>query len=270
MIEYSAPVDMLLTLGDTRTSVRRWPNYLEYGFRAEHIPALIDMATDRDLNLADPESVEVWAPMHAWRVLGQLRAEDAIFPLLNLLDELEDDDWVREELPYVYGMIGSAAIPALKSFVADSSRELFARITAAHGLALIGLQHPESRIPCIGVLTLQLELFQKNERELNGFLICYLVDLNAVTEAPLMARAFASRRVDETIMGDWVDVQMELGLIDYYDRKPDSDFFLDNDFSEIFEVVEPSAKQRAKTKVKRKLSQQSRKQNRKKKKKKKK
>jgi hypothetical protein len=74
---YSSPVSELLTFGDCR-DFREWPDYLDLGLRPEHVPELIELATDKELNWADPESLEVWAPVHAWRALGQLRAVPAI------------------------------------------------------------------------------------------------------------------------------------------------------------------------------------------------
>ena len=81
------------------------------GLTAGQIPELIQMARDEELHRADSDSLEVWAPIHAWRALGQLRAEAAIVPLLRLLERIdeEDDDWVVEELPVVFGMIGPTA-----------------------------------------------------------------------------------------------------------------------------------------------------------------
>jgi hypothetical protein len=78
-------------------------NYLEPGLGPEHIPELIHMATD--LELRGPESEEkgededpdFWGPLHAIRALGQLHAETAIEPLVNLLAELKDDEWMFEE-----------------------------------------------------------------------------------------------------------------------------------------------------------------------------
>ena len=72
------------------------------GLTSEHIPALIRMATDEELNWANADSLEVWAPVHAWRALGQLHAEEAIEPLMRLFHEHDDSDWVGEELPIVY------------------------------------------------------------------------------------------------------------------------------------------------------------------------
>lgn len=272
MSEYTTPVDKLLTLGDCRGSRTQWPDYLGLGLDSEHIPELIRMATDSDLHWADSESSEVWAPIHAWRTLGKLRAEAAIEPLLDLFDELEDDDWTGEELPEVYGMIGSAAIPALKTYLADTSHKMFPRIHAASSLEHIGLSHRSAREDCIDVLAQQLEAFEENEYELNGFLVTYLVELEAVNKAPLMERAFAAGRVDETIMGDWEDVQVDLGLKLFREKDPEDDFFANfaPEEEDIFAVEGPSAAQRSKAKAKRKIARQSRQKNRKKKKKKKK
>jgi hypothetical protein len=208
---YSSPVSELLTLGDCR-HFREWPNYLDLGLRSEHVPELIEMATDEELNWADSESLEVWAPVHAWRALGQLRAVPAVEPLLDLLHELEDSDWVTEELPQVYGMIGREAIPALARYLNAASHGLWPRVTAAFSLERIAAADPSARDECVTVLSRQLERFTKNDPTLNGFLIHYLVELRAVEEAPLMERAFAADRVDLSILGDWEDAQVGLGL----------------------------------------------------------
>src|SRR6266487_7140549 len=90
---YQPPVERLLTYGESeRITPDEWPDYRELGMGPEQIPALIRMATDEELNLAAAESTEVWAPLHAWRALGQLRAVEAVEPLLELFERLEEDD----------------------------------------------------------------------------------------------------------------------------------------------------------------------------------
>ncbi len=276
MAEYRKPVDVLLTLGDLQESHHQWPDYSEYGIGAEHISDLIQLATDSELHWADSESLEVWAPTHAWRALGQLRAEEAIAPLLNLFHELDEDgwaDWTGEELPRVFGLIGAAAIPALTAYLADTSRNISPRISVAYALAEIGMSHAEAQEACITALTRQLEAFRKNDRELNGFLISFLVDLQAIEIAPLMQRAYAAGRVDEIVMGDWEDVQVALGLKPYVER--DADFFMD-DIEDVdpedrpFAFKPQSAAKRKKAKTKRNMARKSRKQNQKKKRRKKK
>lgn len=142
-----------------------------------------------------------------------MRAEAAIEPLLDVLSANEGDDWLREELPEVYRMIGPVAIPALARYLADDAHELFTRVTAAKALERIAEAHPEARDACVAALALQLEQFADNEPEINGFLVSYLVDLKAVEAAPLMQRAFEAGKVDLLILGDWDDVRVELGLL---------------------------------------------------------
>lgn len=217
---YPAPVDKLLTFGECR-NFGDWPNYLELGFGPEHVNDLIRMATDAELNLADSDSLEVWAPTHAWRTLGQLRAEAAVAPLINLFDQIDpEDDWAPNELPIVMGMIGPAAIPALAAVVADPAAKKNSRTCAGESLAEIGQEYPESREACVKSLVAGLELFAQNAPELNGFFIANFLDLDAIEAAPVIERAFAAGRVDESIAGDWEDVQVEFGFIEERRTKP--------------------------------------------------
>lgn len=207
---YPPPLDQLLRLGATDHA---WPDYRALGVGPEQIPALIRMVGDRALHTADGESTEVWAPLHAWRTLAQLRAVEAIDPLLALLGEWDEDDWVVEELPRVFGMIGPPAIPALARFLAADTHSLYARSTAANGLVEIAQADPAAREKCVGILTGALEQFDEQDPELNGFLVSDLMDLDAVEAAPVMGRAFAADEVEVSIPGDWEDVQVELGLL---------------------------------------------------------
>ena len=211
MTDYPPVLEKLLTLGDG-SKHRDWPNYLELGIGKEHIPDLIRMATDQELNFALTESIEVWAPAHACRALGQLRAEEAIDPLMSLFHELEDDDWAQEELPEVYGMIGPSAIPAIRNYLADSSHGLYPRITAANSLERIGSEHPDARDECVNALSRQLEKHKENDPSLNGFLVAYLLDLNAMEAVQVIESAYAAGCVDPGIAGDWKDIKEELGL----------------------------------------------------------
>ena len=211
---YPSPIDKLLTFGDCR-NLRDWPNYLDLGFGQEHVNDLILMATNEALNQADSDGLEVWAPVHAWRALGQLRAKAAIAPLVEFFDQVEpDDEWAPGELPQIMGMIGPVAIPALTQFLSDPQHKMYPRTYAGDSLAAIGKQHPNVREECIRSIVAVVENFEKNDPELNGFLVANLLDLKAVEAAPVIERAFAANCVDPTIAGDWEDVQVEFGSIE--------------------------------------------------------
>jgi hypothetical protein len=212
---YPSPVDRLLKIGDPREE-RGKRDYLALGLGPEHVPDLIRMTQEDGLHDADSESQEVWGPLHAWRALGQLRAEQAIEPLLSLLHRFDDeeDDWVGDDLPVVFGQIGPAAISPLEQYAASSQNPLHARGAAATGLQDIGLAHPEARDAVVAALTRLLENYAEPGRDpaLNGFLVSSLVDLEATEAARLMERAFAAGAVEGDMGGDWEDVQIELGL----------------------------------------------------------
>lgn len=213
---YPPPIDQLLTNGEPEGSgLEDWPNYLERGLGPEHIDDLIRLATDQEVRWGgeDEEALEIWGPVHAWRALGQLRAKAAIEPLTPLFETKEYDEWAMEELPQVYALLGPAAIPALTAYIDNAlDHSADTRISAVTSLEAIGRRWPEARAACLASLTGQLELFAETDPEVNGFLINALIELEAVEAAPLIERAFAAKSVDLLIVGDWDDVQIELGL----------------------------------------------------------
>ncbi len=211
-MKYKNPVAKLLKYGNCK-DFHEWPDYVcEINLKSADIPELIRMATDETLNRADPDSSKVWAPLHAWRALGLLQAEEAIEPLMALFHVLEDDDWSAEELPIVYQMIGTKSIPALGRYLKDSSHETFSRVIAAHSLERIGNTYPESKEKCQNVLEEQLKCFEDNDPELNALLISFLVDLQTLTALPTMKKAFDSGNVDLRVGGDFEDIEIDLGV----------------------------------------------------------
>ncbi len=209
---YRPPVDKLLTCGvNDWITPDKWPDYRELGIGPEHIPDLIQMATDEELHDAGAQSTEVWAPMHAWRALGQLRAVEAVEPLLGLFSRLEDDDWVDEELPDVFGMIGPAALPALAEYMTDLPHSVSSRISVITSIEKIVKRWPGARGECLALLENRLERFEENEPLVNGFLVLALVKLGAKEAAPLIKRAFDAGYVDTMVVGDWAEVQRVLG-----------------------------------------------------------
>jgi len=212
--DYIAPIAKLLTYGELelRHSNRPWPDYLKLGFVEEHVPELIRMAIDDNLNNAKQDSLEVWAPVHAWRVLGQLRAVEATEPLVRLFGTLDHDDWTSSELPKVFSLIGPSSIPIIAEFLADSSVDEIARISTPICLERVVLDHPESRDKVIDVLAHQLGTYTTNGPALNAFIIGSLTTLKATEAIDVTRKAFFSECVDLTVLGDIEDVEIEMGL----------------------------------------------------------
>jgi hypothetical protein len=213
-VGYAAPVQRLLSVGEVRSyNPSEWPDYCaQFGLQREHIDDLIRMACDAALNQADSTSSEVWAPMHAWRALGQMRAEEAILPLLTFLRGASDDEAAMEELPAVFGMIGQAAISPLAGFLTDRSNPELAVSTALLGIKEIAVRHPECRAECAGILVRMLEPQAATDPTTAGFAVSALIDLGAVEAIDAIRDAFRRNAVDISVAGDVEDVEIALGL----------------------------------------------------------
>lgn len=268
--QYSTPVAQLLHLGNP-TPLKESKTYLELGITSQHIPELAQMAIDPDL-LESEEDFHYWAAIHAWRVLGMIQSNDAIAPLIRILQTLSRDeelwDWVGEDLPHYLAYLGAPALPELSKLLADVSQTDYARENAITAITGIYKRYPETRTDCINALTKQLAHFTKNNPDLNARLVTDLTtDFKATETVELIEQAFQSGRVNEDFIGDWNDAQVYLGLMDQSDlpKKPSRNIILDPWKFVAPEPIGFSPSRGTNTTSTGKLQPQSRKKNRKKK-----
>ena len=220
--DFSEPILALCALGEDLARTREWMKYTDLSINEKHIPELIRIIEDieifmpEDVDADIQDAPEIYAPIHAWRALGQLKAEEAI-PTLMELTILNDDldiDWVMEEIPSVMTLIGPACIPPLQEYLLNPKKLEWASATCSSALEKMGLEHPESRADCVKALEGALENYADNDHGINGSIIASLTDLNAAESAPIIKRAFDANVVDLMIMGDYEDYQIEVGLIE--------------------------------------------------------
>lgn len=273
---FPEPFDVILELEDPRKyEIRQQAKQADYlemtGLTDEHITHLIKIMglwLGDELWDTDDDAL-IYSPIHAWRILGQLKSEQAIEPLLAMLDPMDKrgDDWYLEEYQYVFRNIGPKAIPALKNYLYEPGHELFAYVSVTHCIKEIGTISEETRKVSIEILKNKLELYDDNDEHLNASLIGYLVDLKAVETAELMEHAFAAERVDHGLEGDWGDVKKRLG-VEGLGLAPEGVAQANNPFFNITnnKLSLESKKSRNKAKAKRRKAKKSRKKNRKKKK----
>ena len=209
---YHPPVKQLLSLGEPQRHVVL--DYAGLGLSLNDVAALIRMATDYQLHNGPQDSPIVWAPVHAWRALAQLRAEEAIAPLVELFRRADEDidDWINADLPEALARFGAPVLAPVTDFLANPGHGEWARVAAADTIGCVGKTNPELRADCVARLTVQLEKFDEQSETINAFLISPLWDLRAVEAMPVIERAFASGCVDESVQGDVEDVQIEFGL----------------------------------------------------------
>lgn len=205
-------IQSLLTLGQPENK-RDWPDYQsQCDFNEKDIPALIDLYIDEEINAMDSDRPEVWAPVHAWRILGQLGSIAAIDPIITSFDTLFEDDYAQSELPKVIGMIGPAAIPALSHYWQQPGKDAFSYGMAVDALCEIAKQHPEHREQVLAIYEDYMAEPDLSSRSLNGILIGQLLDLKAVESIDSIRRLFGLGCVDISFAGDLEEVEIELGF----------------------------------------------------------
>ncbi len=212
--DYSLPVAKLFDCGDPRELSYQIAYGLEFGLTEEHVPELLQVLYDPKFNQLDSERSAVWAPLHAWRALSELRALEAIEPLLDfmLIADEHEDYWFSEDLPELMVKFGPVALEPLAARLASPDYSDFSRIIYTEALEKLAIASPETRSQCVQILSQQLEPATSQDPGLNGFIIASLVALDATDAVPLIEKAFAADAVDPMVVGDWERVARDLGV----------------------------------------------------------
>lgn len=205
-------LQILFQLGEIEQD-QPWEDYSAQGLSAADIPALLTLIGNEDLHKADVDSDEVWVPQHAWRALGQVGNSDCIKPLLGMLDGvLMGDVWVAQELPVVMGMIGQQAMEEFSEFLQETSHSEGARIICAEAMKCVTEQTPSCRDAVINELNVYLSNSDSNAPELNGIVVCCLLDLKATESIEVIRNVYENGSIDVSYAGDIEDVEIDLGL----------------------------------------------------------
>ncbi len=217
---YIEPVARLLTFGDAG-DMDDWYEYLDFGFTSEHVPELIRMAQDMELHQGDPEDDAVWAPVHAWRTLAVLKAEEAIAPLLELLAPLDEimDEYASDDFPRVFTLIGKGALQPTMEFFMTDAPNFSTRLSAGEILMRFTQRYPETVPKIKDIFIRRLSMHEQNDPEFNGHLVWYLMDLEAVEAEQLIKEAYEAGHVFPGVCGELDAVLFNMGLSDVPPKK---------------------------------------------------
>jgi len=204
---YAPPVDQLLSLGNP-FAIKNL-NYRALGFQSIHIPELLRLALDAALLVEASDVNASFAPIHAWFVLIELEAFEAIPPLLALIDEMPESSVVQVLLPRILPLFERPMVSAVEAYLNDPQRSVAARIAAAGILTSL---EEELRPASIGALCRVLERSSADETQFNGALLSALVQLNAVEAVPVIERAYAEAKIDEEKTASLDEVLIYFGL----------------------------------------------------------
>lgn len=214
---YTPPVDSLLTIGQLTNTGAKWFDYVgPYNLTSTHLPELIQMMNDTALYQGEMEDAKSWAPIHAWRAIAQLQDSTALPAIVDYLrDVSQDDDWCLGDFPQVFALFGPVSLPYCASFLTETGLDHeWGQVAITEALKQLGQEYPETRDECVAIMVEALGRYREQADTLNTYLILNLVEFKAVEAAGLIEEVFAAELADDTVMGDWQDVQIELGLLD--------------------------------------------------------
>ena len=202
---YAPPLDALLSRGEPAFgSLRPWAEDADLRLDVAHARELLRMATDPALWEASDASA--WAPIRAWRAFVSAPSDEGVLPLIDLVDDRADDDWVLEDLPRVLGSIGAAVWEPMEALLEEWPVERASTTIAAQTLGHLARLHPEHREAVVALLLAHLARYEENAPLKNSLLIEELLQLEAAEAASLLVRARAEGPIDE----DFAPTQEEL------------------------------------------------------------
>jgi hypothetical protein len=202
MTTHTAPLSDLLAR--LRTGGDKLPSKVFEAIREhgqEAVAPLIEIVREYPGDDADAPAHKFWATHHAIQLLGDLRAAEAVGPILDLLDE--DDDYVDQHLPESLAKIGRPALAPLRTALFAPDADLYGVARAGNALVKMAELHPELRPEIVTMMVERFDADVPNDEPeaLRGFLVSDLADLRAVEAIPIVRHAYGKNLVDETIIG---------------------------------------------------------------------
>ncbi len=210
LARYPQALAELLTFGEPEKDLEYedWADKL-----GDHVPDLIRMILDEDLNSREDDDPALWSPIHALRVLCILGPIEAAKPLLACLGW--DEDWVVDALTELYTAIGPASVPVLRDYLFDPSHDARGRSTASNALMAIAQEHESAHSDIVALLTGFLDRPEADasadEEEITTSVIYDLSELGDPTAYDAIRRAYAEDRVSPHIIG-LDDVEIDFGM----------------------------------------------------------
>lgn len=209
MSPYTSPVSELLTLGVC--DWKEWADYSRFEFSDSHIPELLQLAKDWALFDHDDDEM-VYAPVHAWRVLGILQAEQAVDYFVELLKKDDETFVISEYLPSAFGRLGAPGTVRLWEIALNAEEDEDARDLAIESLSWNGIFHKDDRDETVKALQKLLGDHSDDETYLNTAVLGALLELEAKESIDVIHEAYQRGKIDREVHGDFEDVEVELGI----------------------------------------------------------
>lgn len=194
-----------------RPSDRTIESILERGDDA--IAPLKELALDTDALLeAEPASL---GPVHALRLLGELKPAETAAPLLRRLPLPVQDQPTQaaflwsQEAPQIVANLGAEVLPAVLEIAADLEAPALQRGAAVASLGFLATTTPDLRDEIIAVLRQRLS--SEPDSTTRGYIVATLAQLKAREAYSEIMDAYKEKRIDRSVMSAADARQLLLG-----------------------------------------------------------
>lgn len=166
------------------------------------VAPLLEVALDTEALMGpEPDSL---GPVHALRLLGELKASSAAEPLLNAVPLPVPEQggqggflW-SQEVPQIVANFGADVWPIALRIVDDLETPPLRRGAAYATLSFLATTTPELRADIVAALRERLD--REPDNTARGYIVAALAQLQAREAYAEVMEAFKARRVDRTIM----------------------------------------------------------------------
>jgi len=197
--QYSLPLDGLLNLGWQADEQAVSAFARRASLQASHASELLRMVLDEGLRGGWPADASTWAPLHALRLLGELRAYQTAELLLALMED--ENDWLSDLLPSVWTAMGPKAAPPLWNYLEQRVAPPQWRGNVIIGLSRMGQEHKLYRREVIDRFIKLLEESPPGDVEANSYVVHALSSLLKARQAwPAIRRAYDANKIDNRII----------------------------------------------------------------------
>ena len=185
--------------------------YLERGFSAQDARDIGESWIELDLG-GQADGVVESVLLHAWSILAVLGGKDGREWLITELaiSDLDDAELLCLAFPDLMVASGREAIPDLIAELDDCRCSQDYLVEIANALAAFAARDIE-KDTVLATLAGRLK-GNPEQRALKGHIISHLMDLGSVSHLPEIRKAFEDNLVDVSIVGDFEEVEIDLGL----------------------------------------------------------
>jgi len=141
----------------------------------EAVAPLLVVLNDEELQFEDARGGG-WTPVHAARILGELRAAEAVEPLIKWLGA--EGEALAQAVPLALARIGEPAREPLMDYARDTSHDLMARAGALEALTRMTGPHSKLHDPVVAHLRLIVGGTERGEDEFRAFAVVNLCDIS--------------------------------------------------------------------------------------------